>query len=58
VTVITEARPAQNTFFKSLLIYESTATGATAEILAAKAGIGRPIEQAVKHAMKMGMELF
>tara|TARA_B110000285_G_C14944124_1_gene523484 strand:+ start:159 stop:335 length:177 start_codon:yes stop_codon:yes gene_type:complete len=58
VTVITEARPAQNTFFSSFVMYESTTTAATAEDLTAKAGVGSPIEQAVKHAMKIGMALF
>lgn len=55
VTVITEARPAQNTFFSSLVIYELEAA---AVVVAAKAGTGRPIEHAMKQAMNIGIELF
>ena len=54
VTVITEARPAQNTFFNNFVMYES----ATVAVPTANAGIGIPIEHAVKQAMKIGMALF
>jgi hypothetical protein len=55
VTVITEARPAQNTFLRSLVIYELEAA---AVVETAKAGIGRPIEHAMKQAMNIGIVLF
>jgi|TARA_B110000285_G_C15075918_1_gene590735 hypothetical protein len=55
VTVMTEARPAQNTFFSSFVMYE---LDAAAVVETAKAGIGRPMEQAMKQAMNIGIELF